>query len=184
MLKEISSLIKLWFAFQWDPGSWRPVEHCPLCSCVFLRGSGCAVAFSSWISQIFIHRERWWWGMPKRLVHFSQAQTHARVCADSDSEQVTDIHKLSHDLYLKHIYLFFVSSFVIPALQSLWGEGDYKQEMDEMSIEQAAIEVAPLKSPLQLLRDRTVRWQLITMSTVYFCNQLSGMSVVRKVPIV
>ncbi|XP_028262591.1 solute carrier family 2 member 9, like 1 [Parambassis ranga] len=64
------------------------------------------------------------------------------------------------------------------ALQSLWGEGDYKQEMDEMSTEQAAIEVAPLRSPLQLLRDRTVRWQLITMSTVYCCNQLSGMSAI------
>ncbi|XP_038551574.1 solute carrier family 2 member 9, like 1 [Micropterus salmoides] len=61
------------------------------------------------------------------------------------------------------------------ALQSLWGPGDYKQEMDEMLAEQAAIEAAPLKSPLQLLRDRTVRWQLITMSTIYCCNQLSGM---------
>uniref|UniRef100_A0A3Q1GEW0 Solute carrier family 2 member 9, like 1 n=1 Tax=Acanthochromis polyacanthus TaxID=80966 RepID=A0A3Q1GEW0_9TELE len=46
-------------------------------------------------------------------------------------------------------------------LQSLWGQGDYKQEMDEMLIEQAAIEAAPPKNPLQLLRDRTVRWQLI-----------------------
>uniref|UniRef100_A0A4W6D6D8 Solute carrier family 2 member 9, like 1 n=1 Tax=Lates calcarifer TaxID=8187 RepID=A0A4W6D6D8_LATCA len=62
------------------------------------------------------------------------------------------------------------------ALQSLWGTGDYKQEMDEMLIEQAAIEAAPPKNPLQLLRDRTVRWQLITMSLIYCCNQLSGMS--------
>uniref|UniRef100_A0A4W6D628 Solute carrier family 2 member 9, like 1 n=1 Tax=Lates calcarifer TaxID=8187 RepID=A0A4W6D628_LATCA len=65
------------------------------------------------------------------------------------------------------------------ALQSLWGTGDYKQEMDEMLIEQAAIEAAPPKNPLQLLRDRTVRWQLITMSLIYCCNQLSGMSAVR-----
>ncbi|XP_050930490.1 LOW QUALITY PROTEIN: solute carrier family 2 member 9, like 1 [Lates calcarifer] len=64
------------------------------------------------------------------------------------------------------------------ALQSLWGTGDYKQEMDEMLIEQAAIEAAPPKNPLQLLRDRTVRWQLITMSLIYCCNQLSGMSAI------
>ncbi|XP_040015334.1 solute carrier family 2 member 9, like 1 [Xiphias gladius] len=65
------------------------------------------------------------------------------------------------------------------ALQSLWGEGDYKQEMDEMLAEQAAIESAPPKSPLQLLGDRTVRWQLITMSLIYCCNQLSGMSAIN-----
>ncbi|XP_030586221.1 solute carrier family 2 member 9, like 1 [Archocentrus centrarchus] len=64
------------------------------------------------------------------------------------------------------------------ALQSLWGQGDYTQEMDEMLTEQAAIEAAPQVSPLQLLRDRTVRWQLITMSTIYCCNHLCGMSTV------
>ncbi|XP_070705634.1 solute carrier family 2 member 9, like 1 [Pempheris klunzingeri] len=64
------------------------------------------------------------------------------------------------------------------ALQRLWGEGDYKQEMDEMLVEQAAIEAAPPKSPLQLLRDGTNRWQLITMSVIYFCNQLSGASAI------
>lgn len=66
-----------------------------------------------------------------------------------------------------------------PALQSLWGQGDYKQEMDEMLAEQTAIEAAPPKSPLQLLMDRTARWQLITMSVIYFCNLLSGSSAVR-----
>ncbi|KAM7402557.1 hypothetical protein PAMP_017785 [Pampus punctatissimus] len=64
------------------------------------------------------------------------------------------------------------------ALQSLWGQGDFKQEMDEMLAEQAAIEAAPPKNTLQLLRDKTVRWQLITMSTIYCCNQLSGMSAI------
>ncbi|KAM4588700.1 solute carrier family 2 member 9, like 1 [Odontesthes bonariensis] len=64
------------------------------------------------------------------------------------------------------------------ALQSLWGQGEYKQEMDEMLTEQLAIEAAPTKSPLQLLRDRTVRWQLITMFTICCCNQMSGMSAI------
>lgn len=69
--------------------------------------------------------------------------------------------------------------FLMPALQTLWGQGDYREEMDEMLAEQVAIEAAPPKSPLQLLRDRTVRWQLISMSIIYSCNQLSGMSAVR-----
>ncbi|XP_024658326.2 solute carrier family 2 member 9, like 1 isoform X1 [Maylandia zebra] len=64
------------------------------------------------------------------------------------------------------------------ALQSLWGQGDYQQEMDEMLTEQAAIEAAPPVSLLQLLRDRTVRWQVITISIIYCCNQLSGMSTI------
>nr|XP_057924672.1 solute carrier family 2 member 9, like 1 [Doryrhamphus excisus]XP_057924681.1 solute carrier family 2 member 9, like 1 [Doryrhamphus excisus] len=64
------------------------------------------------------------------------------------------------------------------ALQSLWGQGDYTQEMEEMLAEQAAIESARPKSPLLLMRDRTVRWQLITMSIIYICNQLSGMSMI------
>ncbi|XP_029358628.1 solute carrier family 2 member 9, like 1 [Echeneis naucrates] len=64
------------------------------------------------------------------------------------------------------------------ALQNLWGQGDYKQEMDEMLAEQAAIEAAPPKNPLQLLKDKTVRWQLITMSLITGFNQLSGMSMI------
>ncbi|XP_031704948.1 solute carrier family 2 member 9, like 1 [Anarrhichthys ocellatus] len=65
------------------------------------------------------------------------------------------------------------------ALQSLWGQGDYRQEMDEMLTEQAAMEAAPRKSTLQLLRDQSVRWQLLTMSIIYYCNQLSGNSAIN-----
>ncbi|XP_060898294.1 solute carrier family 2 member 9, like 1 [Labrus mixtus] len=65
------------------------------------------------------------------------------------------------------------------ALQSLWGQGDYKEEMEEMLAEQEAVKRAPPKTPLQLLRDRTVRWQLIIILIIYFCNQLSGMSAIN-----
>ncbi|XP_056293869.1 solute carrier family 2 member 9, like 1 [Pseudoliparis swirei] len=65
------------------------------------------------------------------------------------------------------------------ALQSLWGRGDYRQEMDEMLAEQAAMEARPQRSGLQLLADRGVRWQLLTMSVVYCCNQLSGISAIN-----
>ncbi|XP_015259602.1 PREDICTED: solute carrier family 2, facilitated glucose transporter member 9-like [Cyprinodon variegatus] len=64
------------------------------------------------------------------------------------------------------------------ALQSLWGNGDYKEEMEEMLIEHMALEASPPKSPLQLLKNRTVRWQLITMFVIYCCNQMSGMTAI------
>ncbi|XP_036007755.1 solute carrier family 2, facilitated glucose transporter member 9-like isoform X1 [Fundulus heteroclitus] len=64
------------------------------------------------------------------------------------------------------------------ALQRLWGKGDYKQEVEEMLIEQTALEASPPKSPLQLLKDQTVRWQLITIFIIYFCNRMSGMSAI------
>nr|XP_015814799.2 solute carrier family 2 member 9, like 1 [Nothobranchius furzeri] len=60
------------------------------------------------------------------------------------------------------------------ALQRLWGKGEYKQEMEEMLTEKLALEAAHLKSLLQLLKDRAARWQLITMSIIGYCNQLSG----------
>lgn len=66
------------------------------------------------------------------------------------------------------------------ALQSLWGPGDYKEEIGDMLAEQAAMEAAPPKTPLQLIRNRNVRWQLITMAFIYGCNQLSGSSAVRR----
>lgn len=85
-----------------------------------------------------------------------------------------------------HFFVFFLSvnyplsvDFLIPALQSLWGQGDYKQEMDEMLAEQAIIEAAKPKNPLRLLTDGTIRWQLITMFLIYTCNMLSGMPAVR-----
>lgn len=64
------------------------------------------------------------------------------------------------------------------ALQTLWGPGEYREEMNEMLVEQAALEAVPPKSALQLVSDWTVRWQLISLSTIYFCNQMSGMSAV------
>ncbi|KAJ0023395.1 hypothetical protein NQD34_003294 [Periophthalmus magnuspinnatus] len=64
------------------------------------------------------------------------------------------------------------------ALQSLWGPGDYKEEMEEMLVEQAAIEAAPPKSPLQLLGSRRARWALFTLLLICGCNQMSGVTVV------
>uniref|UniRef100_H3D0N7 Solute carrier family 2, facilitated glucose transporter member 5 n=1 Tax=Tetraodon nigroviridis TaxID=99883 RepID=H3D0N7_TETNG len=64
------------------------------------------------------------------------------------------------------------------ALQSLWGEGEYREEIDEMLAEHAALERAPPKSTLQFLKDQDVRWQLVSISVIVCCSVLSGISVV------
>lgn len=74
---------------------------------------------------------------------------------------------------------FLLLSLWSSALQSLWGQGDYKQDIEEMMAEQAAIAVTRLKSPLEVLRDPNVRWQLITTFIICSCMLLSGMSAVR-----
>ncbi|KAF7642317.1 hypothetical protein LDENG_00260440, partial [Lucifuga dentata] len=64
------------------------------------------------------------------------------------------------------------------ALQSLWGQGEYEEEIEEMKAEQVAIEVAQPKGPLLLLRDSSIRWQLITMLVIRGCMVFSGMSTI------
>uniref|UniRef100_A0A8B9JN74 Solute carrier family 2 member 9, like 1 n=1 Tax=Astyanax mexicanus TaxID=7994 RepID=A0A8B9JN74_ASTMX len=51
----------------------------------------------------------------------------------------------------------------IAALQCLWGPGDYKLEIEEMLVEQAAQKGERSKTLLELLRDQSVRWQLLTI---------------------
>ncbi|XP_029906659.1 solute carrier family 2 member 9, like 1 isoform X1 [Myripristis murdjan] len=60
------------------------------------------------------------------------------------------------------------------ALQSLWGQGEYKQEMEGMAAEQSVVKGVRPKSLLELLRDRSVRWQLISMAVIYGCTQFSA----------
>ncbi|XP_020786596.2 LOW QUALITY PROTEIN: solute carrier family 2 member 9, like 1 [Boleophthalmus pectinirostris] len=64
------------------------------------------------------------------------------------------------------------------ALQSLWGPGDYKEEMEDMLVEHAATKAAPPKSPLQLLGSKRTRWALFTLFLLCTCNQMSGISMV------
>uniref|UniRef100_H2TBL4 Solute carrier family 2 member 9, like 1 n=1 Tax=Takifugu rubripes TaxID=31033 RepID=H2TBL4_TAKRU len=64
------------------------------------------------------------------------------------------------------------------ALQTLWGDGEYREEIDEMLNEQAALKRAPPKSALQLLKDKNVRWQLVSISVIICCNGLSGISAI------
>ncbi|KAJ7998954.1 hypothetical protein DPEC_G00210350 [Dallia pectoralis] len=64
------------------------------------------------------------------------------------------------------------------ALQSLWGKGDYTSEMQDMLLEQTAIKGETSKTLLELLRDTSVQWQLVTMVMVYSCIQFSGVTAI------
>ncbi|XP_063070998.1 solute carrier family 2 member 9, like 1 [Engraulis encrasicolus] len=62
------------------------------------------------------------------------------------------------------------------ALQCLWGPGSYEKEMEEMVAEQKAIGGERSRSLLELLRDRRVRWQILTMLVLHGCIQFCGIS--------
>ncbi|KAL7843636.1 hypothetical protein AOLI_G00251480 [Acnodon oligacanthus] len=62
------------------------------------------------------------------------------------------------------------------ALQYLWGPGDYKLEIGEMLLEQAALRGERSKTLLELLRDRNVRWQLLSLLIIQECIEFCGPS--------
>ncbi|NXP34617.1 GTR9 protein, partial [Leiothrix lutea] len=64
------------------------------------------------------------------------------------------------------------------AVKQLWGEGDHLAEINDMLSEQKAIGGEKAKSVGDLLRDRAVRWQLISLFLVISCMQLIGVNVV------
>ncbi|NWR83469.1 GTR9 protein, partial [Furnarius figulus] len=64
------------------------------------------------------------------------------------------------------------------AVKQLWGDGDHMAEIDDMMSEQEAIRGEKAKSVCDLLRDRAVRWQLITLFLLVSCTQLIGANVV------
>ncbi|NXP62559.1 GTR9 protein, partial [Chloropsis cyanopogon] len=68
------------------------------------------------------------------------------------------------------------------AVKHLWGDGDHLAEINDMISEQKAIAGEKAKSVWALLRDRAVRWQLITLLLVVSCIQLLGTIVVRSQP--
>ncbi|MGH0179727.1 UNVERIFIED_CONTAM: hypothetical protein FKN15_002620 [Acipenser sinensis] len=66
------------------------------------------------------------------------------------------------------------------ALQKLWGRKDFKAEIEEMLEEQAAIKGEKPKSVWELLRDRSLRWQLITMVVTLTAIQFCGVSIISS----
>ncbi|OXB85054.1 UNVERIFIED_CONTAM: hypothetical protein H355_016176 [Colinus virginianus] len=66
----------------------------------------------------------------------------------------------------------------IKAVKQLWGDGDHMAEVDEMIAEQEAICGEKAKSVCDLVRDKSVRWQFITLFLVSSCMQLIGVNTV------
>ncbi|KAK7119528.1 hypothetical protein R3I94_021382 [Phoxinus phoxinus] len=64
------------------------------------------------------------------------------------------------------------------ALQCLWGPGDYKLEIEEMVEEQVVIGEEHNKSLLDLVRDKHLRWQVISLLVINGCIQFSGVSAI------
>ncbi|XP_073681604.1 solute carrier family 2 member 9, like 1 [Garra rufa] len=64
------------------------------------------------------------------------------------------------------------------ALQLLWGPGEYKIEIEEMLAEQAVIGKEHNKSLLDLLRQKHLRWQILSVLVINGCIQFSGVSAV------
>ncbi|NXX95617.1 GTR9 protein, partial [Centropus bengalensis] len=64
------------------------------------------------------------------------------------------------------------------AVKQLWGDGDHMAEIDDMMAEQEAICGEKAKSVCDLLHDKAVRWQLITLFLICSCMQLIGVNMV------
>ncbi|XP_019362446.1 PREDICTED: solute carrier family 2, facilitated glucose transporter member 11-like isoform X1 [Gavialis gangeticus] len=66
----------------------------------------------------------------------------------------------------------------IKAMKQLWGDNDHVAEIEDMIVEQEIINGEKAKSVLDLFRDQSVRWQLITLFLVCCCLQLIGINAV------
>ncbi|XP_038674154.1 solute carrier family 2, facilitated glucose transporter member 11-like isoform X1 [Scyliorhinus canicula] len=66
----------------------------------------------------------------------------------------------------------------IDALQSLWGSGDFTEEVEDMMAERAQMQGESKKNLLQLVRDKTIRCQFLTGMAVSAGMQLSGINII------
>lgn len=78
----------------------------------------------------------------------------------------------------RHTYGVDLSHCGRAALRRLWGRRDYRQDLEEMLQEKVALQKVRSRSVLELLMDRTVRWQLLTIVVVFITLQLCGINAV------
>lgn len=67
------------------------------------------------------------------------------------------------------------------ALRRLWGKKDYSREVEEMLEEKAALERVRSHSVVELIQNRTVRWQLLTITVTFTTLQLCGINAVSDI---
>ncbi|XP_072228770.1 solute carrier family 2 member 11, like [Leuresthes tenuis] len=64
------------------------------------------------------------------------------------------------------------------ALKRLWGDKDSNREVEEMLEEKAALQSVRSHSVLELIQNRTFRWQLLTIIVAFSAVQLCGINTV------
>uniref|UniRef100_A0A665UZL2 Solute carrier family 2, facilitated glucose transporter member 5 n=1 Tax=Echeneis naucrates TaxID=173247 RepID=A0A665UZL2_ECHNA len=64
------------------------------------------------------------------------------------------------------------------ALNMLWGNKDFSDEVEEMLKEKSALQSSRSLSVMELFQDKTVRWQLTTIIVFFITLQLSGINAV------
>lgn len=69
---------------------------------------------------------------------------------------------------------------MFPALRKLWGDKDFSWELQEMLKEKAAQQNLRSHSVMELLRNRDVRWQLISVLVTFSSLQLCGINAVSE----
>uniref|UniRef100_A0A3Q3XH09 Major facilitator superfamily (MFS) profile domain-containing protein n=1 Tax=Mola mola TaxID=94237 RepID=A0A3Q3XH09_MOLML len=65
------------------------------------------------------------------------------------------------------------------ALRRLWGDKDYSVEVEEMLEEKAALQSVRSHSVMELIKNQTLRWQLLTIFVTFTTLQLCGINAVR-----
>ncbi|KTG02533.1 hypothetical protein cypCar_00006108 [Cyprinus carpio] len=136
----------------------------------FLLGFG---AVSHFIPREIFGREEWWNILLCIPAFFCVVQL-AILPFFPDAPRYILIEKGNTQQCKRATYTVFSSA----ALQSLWGPGDYKLEIEEMLAEQAVIGEEHNKSLLDLLRDKHLRWQILSILVINGCLQFSGISAI------
>ncbi|XP_019362443.1 PREDICTED: solute carrier family 2, facilitated glucose transporter member 11-like [Gavialis gangeticus] len=64
------------------------------------------------------------------------------------------------------------------AIRKLWGEGDHQAEIDDIMKEKAAMKITKTLRVLEVLKERSLRWQLYMLMTVMTTLQLCGINAI------
>lgn len=67
------------------------------------------------------------------------------------------------------------------ALRRLWGNRDHSVDMEEMLEQHAAAEKVHSHSVMELFRNQSFRWQLLTIGVTFTALQLCGMNAVSYI---
>lgn len=70
-------------------------------------------------------------------------------------------------------------SFSLTAIRKLWGDGDYQAEIDDIMKEKGAVASTKTLRVLEVIKERSLRWQLYVLMIVMTTLQLCGINAVE-----